>query len=133
MSYLSARVKSHFAIIIDPLNLCCVTLNYALSSVMSIRFLERHLWISILVTSSICLLDRHLRFLNLNNTGLATWDEVDRLAKFPALKSLRVQVGDNHTCQHHTCCPFDDFAVVDAAIEQCLTIWMDIPVAEESR
>lgn len=33
----------------------------------------------------------HLRFLNLNNTGLATWDEVDRLAKFPALKSLRVQ------------------------------------------
>ncbi|XP_041981156.1 tubulin-specific chaperone cofactor E-like protein isoform X2 [Aricia agestis] len=33
----------------------------------------------------------HLRFLNLNNTGLATWDEVDRLAKFPALKNLRVQ------------------------------------------
>ncbi|CAH0686311.1 unnamed protein product [Spodoptera exigua] len=33
----------------------------------------------------------HLRFLNLNNTGLATWDEVDRLAQFPALKSLRVQ------------------------------------------
>ncbi|CAF4831065.1 tubulin-specific chaperone cofactor E-like protein [Pieris napi] len=32
-----------------------------------------------------------LRFLNLNNTGLATWDEVDRLAKFPALRSLRVQ------------------------------------------
>ncbi|XP_050344143.1 tubulin-specific chaperone cofactor E-like protein [Nymphalis io] len=34
---------------------------------------------------------QHLRFLNLNNTGLATWDEVDRIAKFPALKSLRVQ------------------------------------------
>ncbi|XP_030037545.1 tubulin-specific chaperone cofactor E-like protein [Manduca sexta] len=34
---------------------------------------------------------KHLRFLNLNNTGLATWDEVDRLARFPALKSLRVQ------------------------------------------
>lgn len=34
----------------------------------------------------------HLRFLNLNNTGLATWDEVDRIAQFPALRSLRVQV-----------------------------------------
>ncbi|KOB78786.1 Tubulin-specific chaperone e [Operophtera brumata] len=34
---------------------------------------------------------KRLRFLNLNNTGLATWDEVDRLAQFPALKSLRVQ------------------------------------------
>lgn len=34
----------------------------------------------------------HLRFLNLNNTGLATWDEVDRIAQFPALMSLRVQV-----------------------------------------
>ncbi|KPI92455.1 Tubulin-specific chaperone cofactor E-like protein [Papilio xuthus] len=33
----------------------------------------------------------HLRFLNLNNTGLATWDEVDRLSLFPALRSLRVQ------------------------------------------
>ncbi|XP_047997712.1 tubulin-specific chaperone cofactor E-like protein isoform X1 [Leguminivora glycinivorella] len=32
-----------------------------------------------------------LRFLNLNNTGLATWDEIDRLAQFPSLKSLRVQ------------------------------------------
>ncbi|XP_049875399.1 tubulin-specific chaperone cofactor E-like protein isoform X2 [Pectinophora gossypiella] len=32
-----------------------------------------------------------LRFLNLNNTGLGTWDEVDRLALFPSLKSLRVQ------------------------------------------
>ncbi|XP_050677473.1 tubulin-specific chaperone cofactor E-like protein [Leptidea sinapis] len=32
-----------------------------------------------------------LRFLNLNNTGLATWDEVDRLAKFQSLRSLRVQ------------------------------------------
>ncbi|XP_063828624.1 tubulin-specific chaperone cofactor E-like protein [Ostrinia nubilalis] len=32
-----------------------------------------------------------LRFLNLNNTDLSTWDEVDRLAKFPALKSLRAQ------------------------------------------
>lgn len=33
----------------------------------------------------------HLRFLNLNNTGLATWDEVDRLSQFPMLRSLRVQ------------------------------------------
>lgn len=42
------------------------------------------------------LIYRHLRFLNLNNTGLATWDEVDRLAEFPALKSLRVQVSMLH-------------------------------------
>ncbi|GBP37923.1 Tubulin-specific chaperone cofactor E-like protein [Eumeta japonica] len=38
----------------------------------------------------------YLRFLNLNNTGLATWDEVDRLARFPALRSLRVQVRKIH-------------------------------------
>lgn len=35
---------------------------------------------------------RRLRFLNLNHTGLSTWDEVDRLALFPSLRSLRVQV-----------------------------------------
>ncbi|XP_077289326.1 LOW QUALITY PROTEIN: tubulin folding cofactor E like protein mlt [Arctopsyche grandis] len=34
---------------------------------------------------------RKLRFLNLNNTELSTWDEIDRLANFPALTSLRVQ------------------------------------------
>lgn len=32
-----------------------------------------------------------LRFLNLNGTLLSTWDEVERLARFPALKSLRIQ------------------------------------------
>ncbi|KAJ8683856.1 hypothetical protein QAD02_019648 [Eretmocerus hayati] len=34
---------------------------------------------------------RMLRFLNLNSTLLSTWDDIDRLARFPALKSLRVQ------------------------------------------
>jgi len=34
---------------------------------------------------------RMLRFLNLNGTLLSTWDEVERLARFPALKSLRIQ------------------------------------------
>lgn len=34
---------------------------------------------------------RKLRFLNLNGTLLSTWDEVERLARFPALKSLRIQ------------------------------------------
>lgn len=34
---------------------------------------------------------RMLRFLNVNGTFLSTWDEVERLARFPALKSLRIQ------------------------------------------
>lgn len=32
-----------------------------------------------------------LRFLNLNGTLLSTWDDVESLATFPALKSLRMQ------------------------------------------
>lgn len=32
-----------------------------------------------------------LRFLNVNGTLLSTWDDVERLARFPALKSLRMQ------------------------------------------
>ena len=34
---------------------------------------------------------RMLRFLNVNGTLLSTWDDVERLARFPALKSLRMQ------------------------------------------
>ncbi|XP_014211891.1 tubulin-specific chaperone cofactor E-like protein isoform X1 [Copidosoma floridanum] len=34
---------------------------------------------------------RQLRFLNVNGTLLSTWDDIDRLARFPALKSLRIQ------------------------------------------
>lgn len=34
---------------------------------------------------------RHLRFLNLNYTLLESWDDVDRLGKFPALHCLRIQ------------------------------------------
>lgn len=34
---------------------------------------------------------RHLKFLNLNATQLSTWDEIERLSKFPALQCLRVQ------------------------------------------
>ncbi|KAJ9601305.1 hypothetical protein L9F63_000527 [Diploptera punctata] len=34
---------------------------------------------------------RMLKFLNLNNTLLSTWDEVDRVSRFPALLSLRLQ------------------------------------------
>ncbi|XP_018328403.1 tubulin-specific chaperone cofactor E-like protein [Agrilus planipennis] len=33
-----------------------------------------------------------LKFLNLNATHLSTWDDVERLSKFPALHCLRVQV-----------------------------------------
>lgn len=33
---------------------------------------------------------RHLKFLNLNNTLLEIWDDIDELAKFPALTCLRV-------------------------------------------
>ncbi|KAL2749061.1 tubulin-specific chaperone cofactor E-like protein [Vespula maculifrons] len=36
---------------------------------------------------------RMLRFLNMNGTLLGTWDEVERLSRFPALKSLRI-----HSC-----------------------------------
>ncbi|XP_051157145.1 tubulin-specific chaperone cofactor E-like protein [Leptopilina boulardi] len=32
-----------------------------------------------------------LKFLNVNNTLLSTWNDVEKLAKFPALKSLRMQ------------------------------------------
>jgi hypothetical protein len=34
---------------------------------------------------------RKLRFLNLNSTLLATWDDVERLSRFPALQCLRLQ------------------------------------------
>lgn len=34
---------------------------------------------------------RMLRFLNVNGTLLSTWDDVERLARFPALKALRMQ------------------------------------------
>lgn len=34
---------------------------------------------------------KSLTFLNLSNTNINTWDDVDRLAKFPSLKNLRVQ------------------------------------------
>ena len=34
---------------------------------------------------------RMLRFLNVNGTLLATWDDIDKIARFPALKSLRIQ------------------------------------------
>ncbi|XP_015587640.1 tubulin-specific chaperone cofactor E-like protein isoform X2 [Cephus cinctus] len=34
---------------------------------------------------------RMLRFLNVNGTLLSTWDDVERLARFPAMKSLRMQ------------------------------------------
>lgn len=34
---------------------------------------------------------RNLTFLNLSSTEINTWDDIDRLAKFPALRNLRVQ------------------------------------------
>ncbi|XP_063993981.1 tubulin-specific chaperone cofactor E-like protein [Diachasmimorpha longicaudata] len=34
---------------------------------------------------------RMLRFLNVNGTLLSTWDDVERLARFPAMKALRMQ------------------------------------------
>lgn len=33
----------------------------------------------------------HLRFLNLNRTLIRTWDDVDILGRFPALRYLRIQ------------------------------------------
>lgn len=33
---------------------------------------------------------RHLKFLNLNNTLLNTWDDIERLSRFPALEWLRI-------------------------------------------
>lgn len=74
-------------IFIDTIRLLCVlplTYNWSSEfeySMFCAASLEQCHWYS-----------RHLRFLNLNNTGLATWDEVDRLAQFPSLRSLRVQV-----------------------------------------
>jgi hypothetical protein len=35
---------------------------------------------------------RTLKFLNLNSTRLSTWDDIERLSKFPALHCVRVQV-----------------------------------------
>lgn len=35
---------------------------------------------------------RKLRFLNLNSTLISTWDDIERLAKFPQLQRLRIQV-----------------------------------------
>lgn len=34
---------------------------------------------------------KSLTFLNLSSTNINTWDDIDRLAKFPSLKNLRVQ------------------------------------------
>jgi len=34
---------------------------------------------------------QNLTFLNLSNTDINTWDDIDRLAKFPSLRNLRVQ------------------------------------------
>ncbi|RZC35187.1 Ubiquitin 2 domain containing protein [Asbolus verrucosus] len=34
---------------------------------------------------------RSLKFLNLNSTRLSTWDDIERLSKFPALHCIRVQ------------------------------------------
>ena len=34
---------------------------------------------------------RNLRFLNVNGTLLASWDDIERIASFPGLKSLRIQ------------------------------------------
>ncbi|XP_012258017.2 tubulin-specific chaperone cofactor E-like protein isoform X2 [Athalia rosae] len=34
---------------------------------------------------------RKLKFLNVNGTLLSAWDDVERIARFPALKSLRIQ------------------------------------------
>lgn len=34
---------------------------------------------------------RNLTLLNLSSTNINTWDDIDRLAKFPALRNLRVQ------------------------------------------
>ncbi|XP_075234001.1 tubulin folding cofactor E like protein mlt isoform X2 [Lycorma delicatula] len=34
---------------------------------------------------------RQLHFLNLNSTHLSSWDDVDRLGKFPALENLRIR------------------------------------------
>lgn len=35
---------------------------------------------------------RKLKFLNLNSTLISTWDDIERLARFPALQRLRIQV-----------------------------------------
>lgn len=35
---------------------------------------------------------RKLKFLNINCTNLSTWDDIERLSKFPALQCLRAQV-----------------------------------------
>lgn len=35
---------------------------------------------------------RKLKFLNLNSTLISTWDDIERLAKFPQLQRLRIQV-----------------------------------------
>lgn len=35
---------------------------------------------------------RKLKFLNVNSTNLSTWDDIERLSKFPALHCLRAQV-----------------------------------------
>lgn len=56
---------------------------------------------------------RNLRFLNLNGTLLSTWDDVERLARFPALKSLRIQgcplFEVKHPCIRLRTKPFADF------------------------
>ena len=36
---------------------------------------------------------KHLKILNLNSTRLSSWDEIERLSKFPVLQCLRIQVG----------------------------------------
>lgn len=39
---------------------------------------------------------RKLKFLNLNCTNLTTWEDIERLSKFPALQCLRAQVTSNY-------------------------------------
>lgn len=37
---------------------------------------------------------RKLKFLNLNSTFISTWNDIERLAKFPQLQRLRIQVNN---------------------------------------
>lgn len=39
----------------------------------------------------VCVFCSNLTFLNLSNSAISTWDDIDRLAKFPSLRNLRVR------------------------------------------
>lgn len=47
--------------------------------------------VAMLTLNSFTFVRRNLTFLNLSNTDIQTWDDIDRLAKFPSLRNLRVQ------------------------------------------